>query len=114
MSYIPFCLLVCQSSFIMIAHSTLFLSISQAHLISVVDGVVEFVRVRHASSAAVKSGKALPAAFLRVHAAPSELFRNLRFRDPLIYISHEELFLPYKLMAWIQVSPGSHSKILGP
>ena len=111
-SHFPF-LLVCQRSFY---HDRTFHTLSfhlTAHFICIIDGMVELVRICHTAATAVKPCKAGLTALFRVNAASAKFFRNLRFHNALIDISHEELFLTYKLMTRVQISPRCHSQVFG-
>src|SRR5699024_8439247 len=64
-----------------------------------------------ASSAAVKSGEALPAVFFCINVAVLKFVLDLGMRNTVIHISHEELLFSHKLMAGIKIPPRRHREI---
>ena len=111
MSHIPFPLVRQSGLYHNGAFHTLALHLT-ADLIGVVDAAMELICICHASSAAVKSGKAFPASVFGVYAAASELICDLRIYNALIYISHKEFFLPHKLVARVEIAPRRNREIL--
>ncbi len=64
------------------------------------------VGVCHTAAAAIKSGEAVTAFLLGVYIAAPELIRNLRLCNAIVYISHQEVLIPYKLVTWIEIPDG--------
>ena len=70
------------------------------------------VGVCHTAAAAIKSGEAVTAFLLGVYIAAPELIRNLRLCNAIVYISHQEVLIPYKLVTWIEISPRRYCQVL--
>ena len=85
-----------------------------ADLIDVINTAMEIIGIRGAAPAAVITGKTLSAFGPGIDIAALELVCNIAARDAFVHISQQELPVPDKLMAGIQVPPGGNREILRP
>lgn len=74
---------------------------------------MEFEGVSRTTTAAVKLCKAVPAFFLGIYIAYPEFFPDFRFIYSFEYITHQKFGNSHELVAGIQISPRSHSQVLG-
>ena len=72
---------------------------------------MEIIRVGSTAAAAVKLGKAFFTFFLCIYIAALEFVTDFRVDDAVIHVAHEELLVSHKLVAGIQISPGSHCQV---
>ena len=83
-----------------------------AHFVNIIDFPFEVIGVCRTAATAVESCKTFLTCLFCIDVAIFKIFTDCRFCDSLVHITKKEIFVSYKLMARIQVSPWGNCQIL--